>query len=179
MSKTRLYCIYKCPWLHGKVKLQLTLIYGDKSSSNTSGSVTSRAENWSQVSICSGFHFGPLYAHACLCTHRHTHAQTQTLKLKGILSEVDPYQILCQSPWAMRYLVPTICLNTLASLFGSEIQLRNECKLFIYVVNCAGLSGYKQRKNVLVRSPELSKMSCWSVKCNWVLVDFFESHFFP
>lgn len=80
-------------------------------------------------------------------THRHTsthtHSHTQTLEHKGILSEVDPYQVLCQSPGAMRYLVPRICLNTWASLFGStdsHTQHRNESKLFFNVINCAALS---------------------------------------
>lgn len=75
-------------------------------------------------------------------THTHTQSHTQTLKKKGILSEVDPYQVLCQSPGAMRYLVPRICLNTLASLFGStdsQTQPSTERRLFTYVVNCAAL----------------------------------------
>lgn len=83
-----------------------------------------------------------MHMHAQAHTHTHTQSHTQTLKHKGILSEVDPYQVLCQSPGAMRYLVPRICLNTLASLFGStdsQTQPSNECRLFTYVVNCAAL----------------------------------------
>lgn len=94
----------------------------------------------------------------------HTQSHTQTLKHKGILSEVDPYQVLCQSPGAMRYLVPRICLNTLASLFGStdsQTQPSNECRLFTYVVNCAALfpSGTQTEKG----RAQPSRVSCWSL----------------
>ena len=79
----------------------------------------------------------------CMPTHTHTHTQSQILQHKGIPSEVDPYRVPCQSPGAMRYLVPRICLNILASLFGSaecETQLWHNCKLFINVINCVALS---------------------------------------
>lgn len=105
-----------------------------------------------------------MHMHAQAHTHTHTQSHTQTLKHKGILSEVDPYQVLCQSPGAMRYLVPRICLNTLASLFGStdsQIQPSNECRLFTNVVNCAALfpSGTQTEKG----RAQPSRVSCWSL----------------
>lgn len=61
-----------------------------------------------------------LWPIVCTCVPMHTHTVTYTdSQTQGILSEVDPYQVLCQSPEAMRYLVLRICLNTLSSLFGS------------------------------------------------------------
>lgn len=81
--------------------------------------------------------------------YEHANMLAQTLEHEGILSEVDPYQVLCQNPGAVRYLVPRIRLNTSASLFGtsgSETQRGNEGKLFIYAINFAALCSAEYRQ---------------------------------